>query len=115
MKNLLLPFLLITVSFSGFGQNVDSLYSRFHEVSGNRRVAIANEIAQAVHSLECTDTLFHIDNNARPELVSAIVYELMASYSIYEINNLSQGVKFSLDAAKLYEQAGDIRAMDINY
>jgi signal transduction histidine kinase len=115
MKNLLLQFLLITVTVSGFGQNVDSLYNRFTEVSGNRRIAIANEIAQAVHALECTDSLFHIDNNSKPGLVDASVNELMAAYSDYVLNDQTQAVNFALNAAKLYEQVGDVRAMDLNY
>ena len=115
MKRISLTLLVITLSVYVFGQNVDSLYNRFTEVSGNRRVAIANEIAQAVHSLECTDTLFHIDNNAKPELVSAIVNELMATYQEYIHNDYKKAIQFSFDAAKFYEQIGDIRAMNLNY
>jgi signal transduction histidine kinase/Flp pilus assembly protein TadD len=107
--------LLMTVARYSLGQNVDSLYNRFIETSGNRRVTLANEIAQVVHSLECTDTLFHFDNNNRPVLVTAAINELMSSYAVYILNDLTQAVNFSLEAAKLYEQAGDIRAMDLNY
>ena len=106
---------LLYSTFCSFGQNVDSLYNRYNETLGNRRVAIANEIAQAVFALECTDTLFHIENTAKPELVAAIVNELMATYNEYIRNDYTKAIHFSLDAAKRYEQSGDIRAMNLNY
>jgi signal transduction histidine kinase/Flp pilus assembly protein TadD len=98
-----------------FGQNVDSLYQIFTEARGNRRISLVNEIAQAVYTLECTDTLFHVENNVKQELVDAVSCELMAAYNLYSLNNLPKSIAFSLDAAKLYEKAGDVRAMDLNY
>jgi len=115
MKKLLLIFLLVVVSTCGFGQNVDSLYTLYLDAKGERRVALVNEIAQVAYELECTDSLFHIDHHVKPELASAIVCELMSSYAAYMVNDLAGAIKFSLDAAQLYEQMGDISAMDVNY
>ena len=94
------------------GQNVEGLYSRYGDATGSRRVALANEIAQAVYDMECIDSLYRIENHAERELVDAIVNRLMASYSEYALNNLPKAVTFALNAAQLYEQMGDMDAMN---
>ena len=108
--SLVLLFTIITLS--AFGKDIDSLYNRYTEATGNRRIGIANEIVQAVFHLDCIDTLHQINNNAKQELVDAIVYRVMASYSEYHLNNLPKAVTFALNAAQLYEQTGDIDAMN---
>jgi len=115
MKKLWLIFLLMIPSVCGFGQNVDSLYTLYLDAKGDRRMALVNEMAQAAYETECTDTLFRVDHSVKPELTAAIVSELMASYTAYMLNDLARAVKFSLDAAQLYEQIDDISAMDVNY
>ena len=110
--------LILVLAFAGWhvqAQNIDSLYHLFTEAKGSKRITLINEIAQAVYTQEGTDTLFHIANNAKPELVEAVANEVMASYAVYRLNDLSKAVKFSIDAAHQYEQIGDISAMDKNY
>ena len=115
MKRFLQILLFINITVNGSGQNVDSLYHLYKEAGGNRRIAIVNEIAQTVFTLECTDSLFRIEQPAKQVLVDAIANELMSSYASYVLNDLTKAVRFALDAAKLYEQTNDIRAMDLNY
>ena len=114
----LLIFLVIIGVFMpvrGGAQDVDSLYNRYKEGGGGRRVTLANEIAQAVFELECTDSLILIEGNAEPEYVGAIVNELMSAYADFILNDLTKAISFALDAAQLYEQSNDILAMDKNY
>jgi len=115
MKKLLPIFLLMIVSVYCFGQNVDSLYYLYLDAKGGRRIALVNEIAQTAYTLECTDTLYNVNYNTKPELAAAIVNELVASYAEYILNDLAKAVKFALNAAQLYEQLGDISGMDISY
>ncbi|MCL1974244.1 MAG: tetratricopeptide repeat protein [Bacteroidetes bacterium] len=115
MKRLWPVLLLMTIAVCGFGQNVDSLYHLWMEAKGDRRISLVNEIAQAAYKAECTDTLFRVTPNTEPVLMAAIVHELMASYADYVLSDLARAVRFALEAAKEYEEAGDLNAMDVNY
>ena len=108
-------FALVQIPFQGIAQSVDSLYHRFQEVSGSRRIVLANEIAKAVYDLECTDSLALIDSDVESEYATAIVNELMSSYADFILNDLTKAISFALEAAKLYEQSDNMLAMDKNY
>ena len=109
-----LILVLMVISICGFGQNVDSLYRLYQGAKGERRIALVNEMAQAGYATECTDTLFHIDHNTKPELADAIANELVAQYVCYMLNDLVRAVQFSLNAAELYEKMGNISEMNLN-
>ena len=115
MKKILLVFLLMSVAIFSYSQNMDSLYYLYLDARGDKRIALANEMAQAAYESECTDSLYQVDYSTKPELVAAIVNELMSSYAFYILNNLTRAVNFSLNAAQLYEQSDDISAMDMSY
>jgi signal transduction histidine kinase len=112
-------YLIIMALCAGWqvqGQNVDSLYNRFSEVPENRRVAIANEIARAVYEFGIEDSLYRFENDATPELVSAVVHGLMGVYQEDIRSDFPSSAAFSLKAATYYERVGDLRAMDLqNY
>ena len=114
MKRNILIF-LTTLSVGGFGQDVDSLYQLYLEAKGDRRIVLVNEMAQVAYATECIDTLFCIDTNAKPELVDAIASELVASYVVYILNDLTRAVIFSLDAADRFAKMDNISEMDLNY
>ncbi|MDR2149152.1 MAG: tetratricopeptide repeat-containing sensor histidine kinase, partial [Tannerella sp.] len=114
MKRVLIALMMFAQG-QAQGQDIDSLYHLYTDAKGDRRVALVNEMAQAAYRLECSDTLYRIERDTKPELVAAIAHELMAGYNEYIANDLHKVVQFSLEAAQLFEQAGDTLAMDDNY
>jgi tetratricopeptide (TPR) repeat protein len=92
------------------------LYHLFTEARADRRIPLAREIVEAVNKAQnYTTPDYKIEDNAKPDFVTANVYELMAAYNEYILSDLQKAIKFALDAAKLYEQVGDINRMDRNY
>ena len=109
-KSVSLIWIFMVIPLCIWGQNVEGLYSRYGEATGNRRVALANELAQALFDLECIDTLLFFENSTKMEWVDASVSKAMAYHADFILNDLSKAVSFALFAAKLYEQTGDLLA-----
>lgn len=115
MNKKILLILLLFLSVSAFSQNIDSLYSLYTKSNKETRLIFANQIAQTVYDLQCTDTLFQLTNETSDLLSNAIVNELMGSYAMYIKVDYELSNKFTLEAAKIYEQLKDTLTADIMY
>ena len=113
MRRIFLILLVIPVCC--FGQDVDSLFTLYSQSKGEKRVKIANEMAEAAYNLECTDTLFVLSAKEDPLHTDAIVYELLSAYEIYTLDNYQRGIVSALKSAELYMQNSDTVSSDIMY
>jgi signal transduction histidine kinase len=111
----ILSGLLLLSSVSLFSQQVDSLFSLYMESDKGKRIALANEIAQTVYDLQCTDTLYQLTNEISDQLSDAIVYELVACHAMYITVDYALSNQYTLQAALLYEALGDTLSTDIMY
>ena len=105
----------MTATVCVLGQNADSLFMRYSQSKGEPRIRIANEIAQAVFNLECTDTLFVLTGKDKPQHTDAVVYELISSYEIYTLDDYQRGIVSALKSAELYMLIGDTVSSDVMY
>lgn len=112
---IMLVVCLLSVTMHAQTSSVDSLYNLFDQAKGEQRIVIANEIAQQVYTLECTDTLFRFSKAIDPIQFEATINELMANYAMYEKTDHQLACRFYLEAAELYKQVKDTMAMDIMY